>query len=564
MKTKSISLVSRILKKECGQTLAFTAVILTAFIGLAGMSLDAGKGYYAYELLKQSTNAATLAGAAGLPDQTLANTYLATYSSTVGDKNAYGIMNSVTTTPTFKCLSQVSKSLNIGCETTNTGGGPYNALQVTQTAKVPTWIGQFFGVPTFNITATSTAAMRGGTDTEYNLAIIIDTTASMASSVNTTSCKGVQIVCAVSGFQSMLQAMDPCALDTSCTTSSYVDSVAMYVFPAVTPGTVAKDYTCPNTNPTIVPYTFPNVTSGSLNLVMPSTYGQYQVTSFSNDYKSTDSTTTLQNDLAKATGYAGTGCAGLQAPGGEGTYYAQVIRQAQADLVTQQAANAGTKNVLIILTDGDATACNSQANSSAGGNNSCGNGSQIVASNCPAVNSSVVAGKTVVTCGSTSISADGKSTTLNCPSGGCTGTPLNGTGTATTNATGYQSPTYPSALGECGQAVEAAQLATKAGTIVYTIGFGTETSGCATDGTYTTSSGSTYGAEAWPSGTGNSKSPCNAIGAMASTVNTFFSDNTGGCPALTTANGAYTKIDAEFAAIVAGLTSSRLIPNGTT
>ncbi|MGA2909470.1 MAG: hypothetical protein ABSE36_17340, partial [Terracidiphilus sp.] len=60
------------------------------------------------------------------------------------------------------------------------------------------------------------------------------------------------------------------------------------------------------------------------------------------------------------------------------------------------------------------------------------------------------------------------------------------------------SPTYPSALGECGQAVKAAQLATAAGTVVYTIGFGSETTGCTTDETYTTTASSTDGAEAWP------------------------------------------------------------------
>ena len=62
---------------------------------------------------------------------------------------------------------------------------------------------------------------------------------------------------------------------------------------------------------------------------------------------------------------------------------------------------------------------------------------------------------------------------------------LNGTGTKTSNAAGYESYTYPSALGECGQAVLAAQAAAKAGTTVYTIGYGAETSGgCPSDATY--------------------------------------------------------------------------------
>ena len=65
---------------------------------------------------------------------------------------------------------------------------------------------------------------------------------------------------------------------------------------------------------------------------------------------------------------------------------------------------------------------------------------------------------------------------------------LNGTGTKTSNASGYESYTYPSALGECGQAVLAAQAAATAGTTVYTIGYGAETSGgCTTDETYSAS-----------------------------------------------------------------------------
>jgi hypothetical protein len=51
---------------------------------------------------------------------------------------------------------------------------------------------------------------------------------------------------------------------------------------------------------------------------------------------------------------------------------------------------------------------------------------------------------------------------------------------------------------------------------------------------------------------------------MASNTNTFYSDNSGGCPALSAANANFTSLAAIFQAIVNGLTSPRLIPNGTT
>ena len=50
------------------------------------------------------------------------------------------------------------------------------------------------------------------------------------------------------------------------------------------------------------------------------------------------------------------GCPGMSAPGGDGTYYAQVITSAQAYLVNEQASFPNSKNVMILLSDGDANA----------------------------------------------------------------------------------------------------------------------------------------------------------------------------------------------------------------
>jgi hypothetical protein len=317
-----------------------------------------------------------------------------------------------------------------------------------------------------------------------------------------------------------------------------VDDVGLFTFPPVSSGTVSDDYTCPTVNPTIVPYTFPNTspaytagTAPASNLILPSTTGTYEIIPFSNDYKTTDGTKTLDtgSDLAKAVGYSGTGCSGLAAPGGDGTYYAQAIYAAQAALAAWKASNPGSQNIMIILSDGDANACNTNANTAANG---CNTKNDMEAT---------------------------------------TGT-LNGTGTSSSNPSGYENPLYPSALGQCGQAVAAAQYATSQGTMVFTIGFESETSGCTTDSPYTTTassittfSGTKYQGttEAWPSGS-LSGTPCNAIGSMASNTTMFYSDNASGCPAITATNQEYTSIAAIFQAIEVGLTSSRLIPVGTT
>ena len=562
------------LKEELGQSAVLVVSMLFAVMGLSAAGVETGHVYYAYRLLQASTKAAALAGAQAMPDITQATANVTKYSSQAHQENASVLLQNDTASPSFYCSSN-GKTLNVVCETPTTGscssGSTCNAVTVTQTASANLWFGGLVGVRKMNLSYSATASMRGGTSIPYNIAVIIDTTSSMGTSkaASTDGCgsNAYQIQCAVQGLATMLENMDPCYLNTTCTASTaYVDGVALFVFPAINnaASNIAKDTTCPTSNPTIVPYAFTNVTPGStqnLNLPTsatnyPNNAGTYEVVPFNDTYKANDETTTLASGdgLAAAVGVGSSGCKGLQAPGGEGTYYAQEIYAAQAALVAQQIAYPGSQNVMIILSDGDATSCNSGANTTAG---ACNTSDQVVALNCPAVSATTKKGVTTVTCVASSYTP--------CPSsavGGCQGSPLNGTGTATTNATGYTLPTYPSVLGMCGQAVQAAQLATQAGTRVYTVAMGAETSGsCTSDAKYTVTSGSTYGAEGYPSGLYSGQA-CNAIGAMASDVNKFFSDNTGGCQA-TGGNANFTTIAQIFQAIGNGLTTARLIPPGT-
>jgi hypothetical protein len=131
-------------------------------------------------------------------------------------------------------------------------------------------------------------------------------------------------------------------------------------------------------------------------------------------------------------------------------------------------------------------------------------------------------------------------------------------GTTLNNPT---SPTYPSAVGECGQAVVAAQAATQAGTTVYTIGYGSVTSvSCSSDSKYSASTDTTYGGASW----GPGDQACTALAAMASTPTDFYSDDAHSCAATVPDNAALTSLTAIFHRIVAGLGGARLIPNGTT
>ncbi len=548
MKLAGISYFQRSLKDTRGQSLLVMAITLAGVMTVCGAGVEAGHIYYAYRLLVSSTNAATLAGAqtmfTALLDTTSSAAYTTAvdnavqqYSSMTGNYNASSFLHSdrIVTTNLTCSPTLTSAPFYVPCVTPQGSSTGYNAITVTQAAAVPLWFGGLLGMPTMNITAQAEAAIKGGQNIPYNLAIIMDTTASMNDSVSGSSgCSGSQIACAVNGFMTMLENMSPCASGTTCSASTpYVDGVALFVFPALSTAYSANDYKADYCSSgktggaKSVPYNFVNVTPGTnQNLDMENTgtdAGTYEIIPFNDLYKTSDGTQTLASASALAEAVGQGGCAGLSAPGGQGTYYAQVIDMAQEALVTQQASYPGSKNVMIVLSDGDATA------SAASG--------QIVADN---------------TCSSKT-------------AGSC----LNGTGSSSSNPAGtangvcygYNCPAYPSAVGMCGQAVWAAQQATAAGTLVYTIGFGSETSGCTSDQTYTLT-GLNNGAEAWPGGS-HARTPCNAIAAMASNANTFYSDVSKGCPVVNAANGDFTSLAQIFQAVVASLKSPRLVPIGT-
>jgi Flp pilus assembly protein TadG len=518
------------LKDQVGQTAVVVMWTLPMIMALACASVETGHIYYAYQRLVASTNAAALAGAQAMPNTTQASTNVTTYSAQSNGLNAHPWLQNVVATPTFLCLNTVSNSLNVACQTPTGASGGYNSLSVKQTATIPLWFGGLIGMKQMNVAAVATASMRGGQDEPWNIAVILDTTASMGDQDSGAQCSGTRESCAQQGLQMLLSDLYPCALGQTCTSTTSplptpVDTVSLYVFPAVTTATQSKDYTCPTSNPTIVAYTFPdalpgytNGTAPASNLLLPSG-DTYQIVGYAINYKTTDTATTLNQaaPMVIAAGDSGkSGCSGLQTPGGEKTFYAQVIYQAQADLVQQQKNNPNSKNAIIFLSDGDATACASNAYTSGG---ACNNNANLVA----------------------------------------TEDTLNGTGTSTSNASGYKSYTYPSALGECGQAVLAAQFAANSGTAVYTIGYGSPTSGsCLTDATYsatvTTNGGS------W----GPGKQACAALAAMASQQVNFYSDDGSGCQATAPTNQAITKLTQIFHAIADNMSTPRLIPNSTT
>jgi hypothetical protein len=496
-----------ILKDERGQMLPLIATMLVVLLGMTGLVIDAGRAYVGYRQLQMATDAAALAATQYMPDTTTATAKAIAYGGSTAGSNAVTSLKNVGMVsgyPQYKCLT----SLGLAC-LTPTGGatGGANAVVVKQTGTVNTTFGALVGFKTFTLTATATAAMAGAVAPPYNVAIVIDTTASMQDTDHDSSCNASRISCAISGVQILLQNMNPCiaAAATNCGTavsgnvSNPVDKVAIFTYPNITVGTVSADTDCGGTNPTAVAYTFPTPGLGTYAPGTGSSTPTYQVVNYSSDYKTSDSTTTLNSasNLSAALG-AGpstttthghttttTPCSGMAAPGGEGTFFAGAIYAAQASLVAAQTANSKAQNVMIILSDGDACAGNKF--------------------NCT---------------GSASAMA-GASTTLT---------------------------TYPSMKDQCQQAVTAAAAAKAAGTKVYTVAYGAAASGCASDSPAIT--------------------PCQTMQQMAYDASTFFSDYTAtgsgtGSGACISAAEPISALPAIFTKISGSLTLARLIPDNT-
>ena len=138
---------------------------------------------------------------------------------------------------------------------------------------------------------------------------------------------------------------------TSGVAANSVDRVSIFTFPNVTTSTTSSEYTCSG-SPSTQAYTTP--TPGASSYAPSGT--TYQITGYLSDYRTSDTAASLNTSsyLTEATG-GKSGCSGMQTPGGQGTYYAGVIYAAQASLVAQKTANPTSQNVMIILSDGDAS-----------------------------------------------------------------------------------------------------------------------------------------------------------------------------------------------------------------
>ncbi len=543
------ALVARLLRQDRGQVLVLTAVIMVALFGMAAIVFDFGHVLYAQRELQAATDAAAMAGAQALPGVNAVDT-ARHYSGIAGSLNAKADVPNVTMVngyPAARCLNTL---LALGQACLQPAGA--NAMDVQEQAVIPMFFAGLFGFKTMTIQAHSMASAEGGAPTPYNIAILVDTTASM--NIMDNDCKATQITCALNGVQILLKSLSPCtASENPCAVNGSsaknpVDQIALFTFPNLSVATVATDTTCTTPIPgpinnygfyTLAPYGnlttpysptsgttspwsgVPTATAFSFPPAVASSYSAmtvpsivqnqtvqttYQVTGFLSDYRTSDAATSLNANsaLVKAAG-GSSGCGGMLPPNFEvdyQTFYAGAIYAAQAALVAQQSTNPGTQNVIIFLSDGDSNA-----------QSSCTQCSQVPG-----------------------------------------GSSFNYTILPGANTSG----TYPSSADQCGQAVKAAQDATAAGTRVYSVAYGTEPSGCATDtvaGNY--SNGLSY----------KSTEPCLTMANIASAPQYFYSDSNNTANNSTNncvASQPVTSLNGIFTAIAASLSTARLIPVNTT
>ncbi len=353
------------LRDESGQALPLMFFLSVLFLGFAGLTLDVGNAYFSYRDLQATTDASALAGAYAM---TLSGATTATvttavnlYSSLPTARNANLNLGSVIVTPVLKCVA-TSAFVAVNCNASPTGN---NVIRVTQTATVPTLFIRalsIFGVnaaSSVKLGTTSTASLVGS-NTQVNVAIVLDTTASMNSNDTDAGCNNTRIHCALQGVQAILSSLSPCTATSTSTNCTAFDQVSLFTYPNIQANTASKSTACPSSNPTTLPYSTPAAPiTGQTTWTPPSgTAPTYQITGYLSNYSSNNAqggTLNASSALAIATGGSGVkNCGGMQTPGGQGTYYAGAINAAQASLMAAKAQNIGSENYMIILSDGDA------------------------------------------------------------------------------------------------------------------------------------------------------------------------------------------------------------------
>ncbi len=546
MKITRMSFVRRALNDQRGQVLPWVALATVGMLGMGGMTVDVGRAYVAHAQLQNYANAAALAAAPLLWTTSKTNNYTTEadlFSASSGDMNANQNLGTVTTTVTALCLNSIQTSGTI-CPKTNP---PPNAVRVVEQATIPTYFMKLFNIPKLNVAATATASEVGQVK-PWNMAIIVDATGSMGTNDTNCGTNVTEFQCAMTGIQAMLGIGSPCPGGmATCTNAQANLHVALFAFPAVSTDTVSNENSCSSySTPSFQIYTLPVATASSYTPIEyqePNPnhqYGQpanvnftgtYEVTpigtgdgdanGFVSDFYDGTQTNGLNTNSSivkaitkcmKPISQAGNGTGGLNgAYDGGITYYASILYAAQAALKAEANSYPGTQNGIIFVSDG-------QAN--------------LVAA------------------------------TGDFPISPFYAVPSTA-GLNTLTGTGY----YPDTNDECQQAIIAAQQATKAGTTVFSVAYGSEQTGCSSGSGNTDTDLLNFPGTLNASFSKGQLTPCITMENIASSLGNFYSDYNQSGSGSTCQDNSHTVSDLTgiFSAIYKGnLLQPSLVPNSAT
>ena len=114
MKLNSGSLIVRFFRDQSAQMLPIMAFLVVVFMSIAAFSVSVGSTYIQQHELQNSANAAALAGAQALPDNTAATNAANAYSSQSGDNNSNSYMPGATMASNYPKLECLSTLTNLG------------------------------------------------------------------------------------------------------------------------------------------------------------------------------------------------------------------------------------------------------------------------------------------------------------------------------------------------------------------------------------------------------------------------------------------------------------------
>jgi hypothetical protein len=337
-----------------GAVAVIVAASMTALMGFAAVGVDAGYLVLAQRRLQAATDAAALAGAMDLWTQTWdvakgdALAYAAAVQQSATNNTLPGSVTITNTTVSGLQLSSATEALPYAKAVSG-----YNGIQVTQQASVPLYFARALGIGPQTISATSKAGAGGGTQpAQFNVMIILDSTASMNNTDSNCVINGktqTRFACAKAGALQLI---------TQLTNAG--DNVGLMIFPPISQ---AYNFSCGTTQPsTASSYSaVPTVPKGSTTT--PTLATGYLLESLGTGYLTSSGLANTSSTLVQALG-GKSGCSGVAANGGLGTFYAEALTAAQTYLSAESSSQTPPgQNAIVLLSDGDATSSTTQLGS---------------------------------------------------------------------------------------------------------------------------------------------------------------------------------------------------------